>query len=53
MKLERLASCLGLSSESPAAVAAALEFCLEGLHLTKRLNKNATDSPSGWRFEIG
>ena len=51
MKLERLASCLGLSSESPSAAAAALEFCLEGLHLTKRLNKSPTDSPTAWRFE--
>ncbi len=29
-------------SESPAAVAAAVEFILEGLHLSKRLNKHAT-----------
>jgi magnesium chelatase subunit I len=28
--------------ESPAAVAAAVEFVLEGLHLSKRLNKDAT-----------
>ena len=27
--------------ESPAAVAAAVEFVLEGLHLSKRLNKDA------------
>jgi magnesium chelatase subunit I len=27
--------------ESPAGVASALEFVLEGLHLTKRLNKDA------------
>ena len=26
--------------ESPAAVAAAIEFVLEGLHLAKRLNKD-------------
>jgi magnesium chelatase subunit I len=28
--------------ESPAAVASAIEFVLEGLHLTKRLNKDAS-----------
>jgi len=27
--------------ESPAAVASAIEFVLEGLHLTKRLNKDS------------
>ena len=30
------------ASESPALMAAALEFLLEGLHLTKRLNKDAS-----------
>ena len=50
LKLDRLARRVGLSSESPAAAAGALEFCLEGLHLTKRLNKSATE-PGGWRFE--
>ena len=30
------------AAESPALVAAALEFLLEGLHLTKRLNKDAS-----------
>jgi magnesium chelatase subunit I len=28
--------------ESPAAVAAAVEFLLEGLHLSKRLNKDTS-----------
>jgi hypothetical protein len=42
---------LGLTDESPAAAASALEFALEGLHLTKRLNKAATETPGGWRFE--
>ena len=31
--------------ESPAAVAAAVEFVLEGLHLSKRLNKDAPAAP--------
>ena len=30
------------TGESPAALAAAVEFILEGLHLTKRLNKDAS-----------
>lgn len=33
--------------ESPAATAAAIEFVLEGLHLSKRLNKDAATSGSG------
>lgn len=31
---------LGLRGESPADAASALEFALEGLHLTRRLNKH-------------
>jgi magnesium chelatase subunit I len=34
---------------SPAAVAAAVEFVLEGLHLSKRLNKDAAGSRSTYR----
>ncbi len=33
---------LGVQAESPAHTASALEFALEGLHLTRRLNKTAT-----------
>ena len=36
-------------SESPAAVAAAAEFVLEGLHLSKRLNKDAAGSRATYR----
>jgi magnesium chelatase subunit I len=32
------------NDESPAAIAAAVEFVLEGLHLSKRLNKDATSA---------
>ena len=32
---------LGLRGESPGDAAAALEFALEGLHLTRRLNKSS------------
>ncbi len=33
---------LSISGESPAVAASAVEFALEGLHLTKRLNKQPT-----------
>ena len=33
---------LGVQAESPAHTASALEFALEGLHLTRRLNKTTT-----------
>ena len=36
-------------SESPAAVASALEFVLEGLHLSKRLNKDAVGTRATYR----
>jgi magnesium chelatase subunit I len=35
--------------ESPAAVASAIEFVLEGMHLTKRLNKDAVAGRSTYR----
>nr|AGC71335.1 magnesium chelatase, subunit ChlI [uncultured bacterium A1Q1_fos_515] len=35
--------------ESPAAVAAAVEFVLEGLHLSKRLNKDASTTGATYR----
>ena len=36
-------------SEDPALVASAVEFLLEGLHLTKRLNKEAAGSRAIYR----
>ncbi|HXX89982.1 MAG TPA: sigma 54-interacting transcriptional regulator [Acidimicrobiales bacterium] len=36
-------------SESPGAVASAIEFVLEGLHLTKRLNKEASGTKATYR----
>ena len=36
-------------SESPAALAAAAEFVLEGLHLSKRLNKDAAGARATYR----
>ena len=35
--------------ESPAAVASAVEFVLEGLHLSKRLNKDASGARATYR----
>ena len=41
---------IGLAgSESPAAVASAVELILEGLHLTKRLNKDAAGTRATYR----
>ncbi|HEX2054739.1 MAG TPA: AAA family ATPase, partial [Actinomycetota bacterium] len=40
---------LGLTEESPAAAASAVEFALEGLHLARRVNKVGT-GPRAWRF---
>ncbi len=46
--LSAVLSDLGVS-ESPAAVASAIEFVLEGLHLTKRLNKDAVGGRAVFR----
>ena len=35
--------------ESPAVVASAIEFVLEGLHLSRRLNKDASGSRATYR----
>jgi magnesium chelatase subunit I len=35
--------------ESPAAIASAVEFVLEGLHLSKRLNKDAAAGKATYR----
>jgi magnesium chelatase subunit I len=35
--------------ESPAAIASAVEFVLEGLHLSKRLNKDSVGGKSTYR----
>ena len=36
-------------SETPGAIASAAEFVLEGLHLSKRLNKDAAGNRSTYR----
>ena len=47
--LRAAVSALTAGDESPAAVAAAIEFVLEGLHLSKRLNKDATAAGATYR----
>lgn len=48
-ELRTLAVKLGDGDESPAVVASAVEFVLEGLHLAKRLNKDASGGRSVYR----
>jgi len=43
---------LTAGDESPAAVAAAVEFILEGLHLSKRLNKDASGASATYRGRV-
>ncbi|MGH2768555.1 MAG: magnesium chelatase [Actinomycetota bacterium] len=47
--LGRIMRRLDLEEESPQSAASALEFALDGLHLTKRLNKDPV-GPGAWRF---
>ncbi len=41
--LSKLLARLGVEEESPGVAASALEFALEGLHLSRRLNKDGDD----------
>ena len=47
--LAKLLERLGVEEESPGVAASALEFALEGLHLSRRLNKDA-DTPGAVRY---
>jgi magnesium chelatase subunit I len=47
--LRAVAEVLVAGDESPAAVASAVEFVLEGLHLAKRLNKDASGGRAIYR----
>jgi magnesium chelatase subunit I len=49
--LARLLERLGIEEESPGAAASAVEFALEGLHLSRRLNKDATGRIGSYRYE--
>jgi magnesium chelatase subunit I len=48
------ATVIGLTDgdESPAAVASAVEFILEGLHLSKRLNKDVAGAKATYRSRV-
>ncbi len=48
-ELQKLAMSLADGDESPAAVASSVEFVLEGLHLAKRLNKDASGGRAVYR----
>ena len=41
---------LGVEEESPGVAASALEFALEGLHLSRRLNKDGTGRGGAYRY---
>jgi magnesium chelatase subunit I len=45
----KLAGPEAAEAESPALMASAMEFLLEGLHLTKRLNKDASGARALYR----
>jgi len=47
--LGRIMQKLDVAEESPENAASALEFALEGLHLMRRINKDAS-GPGTWRF---
>jgi magnesium chelatase subunit I len=49
--LGRLLGRLGIDEESPGVAASALEFALEGLHLSRRLNKEEAGRVGAYRYE--
>ena len=49
--LARLLGRLGVEEESPGVAASALELALEGLHLSRRLNKDASGRVGVYRYE--
>jgi magnesium chelatase subunit I len=48
--LSKLLSRLGVEEESPGSAASAVEFALEGLHLSRRLNKDAAGRVGAWSY---
>jgi magnesium chelatase subunit I len=48
--LAKLLERLGVREESPGVAASALEFALEGLHLSRRLNKDREGSSGAYRY---
>jgi magnesium chelatase subunit I len=49
--LARLLGRLGIEEESPGSAASAMEFALEGLHLSRRLNKDAAGRIGAYTYE--
>jgi magnesium chelatase subunit I len=49
--LARLLSRLGVEEESPGVAASGLEFALEGLHLSRRLNRDAAGRVGAYAYE--
>ena len=49
--LGKLLGRLGVEEESPGMAASALELSLEGLHLSRRLNKDAAGRAGSYRYE--
>ena len=49
--LSKLLDRLGVEEESPGVAASALEFVLEGLYLSRRLNKDGGGAPGSVRYE--
>jgi magnesium chelatase subunit I len=49
--LGKLLGRLGIEDESPGVAASALEFALEGLHLSRRLNKDSAGRVGAYRYE--
>ncbi len=49
--LGRMLGRLGIEEESPGVAASALEFALEGLHLSRRLNKDEAGRIGAYRYE--
>ncbi len=51
--LSKLLDRLGVEEESPGVAASAVEFALEGLHLSRRLNKDRDDRAGAFRYHGG
>ena len=51
--LAKMLARLGVEEESPGVAASALEFALEGLHLSRRLNKAGGDGEARYTAPAG
>jgi magnesium chelatase subunit I len=49
--LSKLLGRLGIEEESPGSAASAVEYALEGLHLSRRLNKDAAGRMGAYTYE--